>query len=522
METNVRAYPVGIQSFQEIRGKGYLYVDKTQYIVKMMRLMSKYIFLSRPRRFGKSLLVDTFKCYFEGQRELFDGLALGEYEKEWTEYPVLRFDMSGAQYTDRERLLNELNDKLSYYEEIYGKRDTEISAGQRFKGLITRAYEKTGRQVVVLIDEYDYPMLEAVGDAKRTSEFRDIMQDFYAPLKPCDQYLRFVFLTGITKFSQLSIFSKLNNIENISMDDNYAAICGITEDELHSQLEYDVQLIADKKSILKEEMYTRLKENYDGYHFSIKSPDIYNPYSIFSALRKSDINSYWFESGTPTFLIKMMNEFGVVPSEIGGYEAVKEEFDMPTDNIESITPLMYQSGYITIKDYDESSDAYRLDIPNREVRNGLMQCLLKNYVVSSPRSSAMVMIRRAAADFRNDDIDSALARLKDYFLTLPKTNNIMQSEGHYQQMLYAMFSLMDGSPRLEVTTSGGRIDLSLRSKTTIYIVELKIQETAQAALKQINDNDYAAFYKGEGQKRVKIGIRFDTSQGTIADWVVER
>ena len=519
METNVRAYPVGIQSFQEIRGKGYLYVDKTQYIVKMMRLMSKYIFLSRPRRFGKSLLVDTFKCYFEGQRELFDGLALGEYEKEWTEYPVLRFDMSGAQYTDRERLLNELNDKLSYYEEIYGKRDTEISAGQRFKGLITRAYEKTGRQVVVLIDEYDYPMLEAVGDAKRTSEFRDIMQDFYAPLKPCDQYLKFVFLTGITKFSQMSIFSKLNNIKNISMLDDYAAICGITDEELHSQMNYDVNLVAQKYKVDNDTMYEMMKKNYDGYHFSAESPDIYNPYSLLNALQDRRIADYWFESGTPTFLIEKLNEFHVLPSEIGGKWASVKEFDAPTDNMVSVLPLLYQSGYVTIKEYDIDMDSYRLEIPNKEVRDGLMDVLLPYYVVDS--NAARNIIKEAAYAFRHDDVDGALGQLKDFFSKLPYCDNT-KYEGHYQQLLYVMLQIMGSVPTVETHTAAGRIDLAVRSNTTIYIIELKIKETARAALKQINDNDYAAFYKGEGLKIVKIGLRFDTKIGTIADWVIER
>ena len=519
MDTNVRTYPVGVQSFQKIREENYLYIDKTQYICQMLETKSTYLFLSRPRRFGKSLFVSTLQCYFEGRSELFDGLALGEYEKEWTKYPVLHFDFSGATYKTTEGLLKTIDDKLTYYEDIYGTRPTETMPSLRFGGIIRRAFEKTGHQVVVLIDEYDYPILEKLNEPDMLSEFRDIMQDFYAPLKPLGDYLRFVFLTGINKFSQMSIFSKLNNINNISMLDQYSGICGITEEELQTQLYSDVELLAKSRKMSIDDMFRQLKNNYDGYHFSEYSPDIYNPFSLFMSVNNCKLGSYWFESGTPSYLIAMLDKFNVQPSEIGGQWVAVDQFNAPIENMISLIPLLYHSGYITIKKYDSDIDFFFLDIPNKEVRDGLMKMLLPHYV--SDFNVARKMIADAALAFRCNDIDAALNHLKNYFLKVPYTNDI-KYEGHYQQMLYVMFDLMGGHPVIETHTSGGRIDLTLRSKTTIYIIELKINDSAQSALDQINSNNYAAFYAAEGLDIVKIGIHFDTSTRTIEEWIVER
>ena len=519
MEQKRRIYPVGVQDFASVRNRKFTYIDKTQYIVKLMESESTYVFLSRPRRFGKSLFVSTLKSYFEGRKELFEGLAIAEYEKEWTEYPVLHFDFSDIKEVDREGLIRNLNYKLCDYEKIYGVEQKDIDPNRRLGVLIKSAYEKTGEKVVVLFDEYDSPLIETMHDRDYLDQLRTEMKNFYSPLKLSNPYLRFVFITGITKFSQVSIFSALNNIRNISMLDEYAGICGITNEELHTQMDVDVEAFAERKKISTSEMYEELKTNYDGYHFSPYSPDIYNPYSLLNAFQDKLLKDYWFNTGTPTFLIKMLDKFGVVPSEIGGW-FFEKDFDMPTETMHSATPLLYQSGYITIKSYDPETDRYFLDMPNKEVRKGLIENLLPNYV-DNP-NAAENMIVEAKVAFRHDDMDKALGYLKEYFLKLPQTKNIKCSEGHYQQMLYSMFLLMDGSPRLEVDTAGGRINLSLKSKTTCYIIELKINKTAQAALDQINENNYAAFYANEGLKIVKIGISFDTTKGTIEEWVVER
>ena len=382
MEQQQKFYPVGIQTFSEIIGKNYLYIDKTGYVYRMTHSASKYMFLSRPRRFGKSLLASTLHSYFEGRKELFKGLVIEKLETEWMSYPVFHFDMSLAKHVDRERLESMLNIQLYRYEEIYGQLDGEVMLNDRLTGLIQRAYQQTGKQVVVLIDEYDAPLLDVMHEDKNLPILRNVMRNFYSPLKACDPYLRYVFLTGITKFSQLSIFSELNNITNISMDEPYAAICGITEEEIKEQMSYDLDLLAEKMQITRDEVLAKLKENYDGYHFTWPSPDIYNPFSLFNAFNDGKFNSYWFGSGTPTYLIEMLNKFGVLPSEIGGIEAVAAEFDAPTERMTSITPLLYQSGYITIKGYDSVFDIYTLDIPNKEVRIGLMRNLIPSYITN--------------------------------------------------------------------------------------------------------------------------------------------
>lgn len=382
MEQQQKFYPVGIQTFSEIIGKNYLYIDKRGYVYRMTHSASKYMFLSRPRRFGKSLLASTLHSYFEGRKELFKGLVIEKLETEWMSYPVFHFDMSLAKHVDRERLESMLNIQLYRYEEIYGRLDGEVMLNDRLTGLIQRAYQQTGKQVVVLIDEYDAPLLDVMHEDKNLPILRNVMRNFYSPLKACDPYLRYVFLTGITKFSQLSIFSELNNIKNISMDEPYAAICGITEEEIKEQMSYDLDLLAEKMQITRDEVLAKLKENYDGYHFTWPSPDIYNPFSLFNAFNDGKFNSYWFGSGTPTYLIEMLNKFGVLPSEIGGIEAVAAEFDAPTERMTSITPLLYQSGYITIKGYDSVFDIYTLDIPNKEVRIGLMRNLIPSYITN--------------------------------------------------------------------------------------------------------------------------------------------
>ena len=520
MESLQRRYPIGIQTFFKIREENYLYIDKTEYIYQMTHSASGYVFLSRPRRFGKSLLASTLHSYFSGRKELFRGLAMERLETEWTEYPVLHFDMSMAKHVDKERLERLLDFMLSDYERAFGLDATDGDANLRLTRLIKRAYEQTGRQVVVLIDEYDAPLLDVVHEKENLDVLRNVMRNFYSPLKACDPYLKFVFLTGITKFSQLSIFSELNNIKNISMDEPYAAICGITEEEMLTQMQEDMDRLAAKLDVTPEEILEKLKENYDGYHFTFPSPDIYNPFSLLNAFADGKFGSYWFGSGTPTYLIKMLEKFGVEPSEIGNNHAEVSAFDAPTETMTDIIPLLYQSGYITIKDYDESIDLYTLDIPNKEVRLGLMKSLLPNYVASKTRETT-TMVAYLSRDIRNDDMDSALRRLQTFLSTIPYCDNT-KYEGHYQQMFYIIFSLLGSFVDVEVRTPRGRVDVVLRTKTTLYVMELKLDKTAGEAMEQINLKNYPERFALCGLPVVKVAINFDSERGTIGDWMIEK
>ena len=520
MESLQRRYPIGIQTFFKIREENYLYIDKTEYIYQMTHSASGYVFLSRPRRFGKSLLASTLHSYFSGRKELFRGLAMERLETEWTEYPVLHFDMSMAKHVDKERLERLLDFMLSDYERAFGLDATDGDANLRLTRLIKRAYEQTGRQVVVLIDEYDAPLLDVVHEKENLDVLRNVMRNFYSPLKACDPYLKFVFLTGITKFSQLSIFSELNNIKNISMDEPYAAICGITEEEMLTQMQEDMDRLAAKLDVTPEEILEKLKENYDGYHFTFPSPDIYNPFSLLNAFADGKFGSYWFGSGTPTYLIKMLEKFGVEPSEIGNNHAEVSAFDAPTETMTDIIPLLYQSGYITIKDYDESIDLYTLDIPNKEVRLGLMKSLLPNYVASKTRETT-TMVAYLSRDIRNDDMDSALRRLQTFLSTIPYCDNT-RYEGHYQQMFYIIFSLLGSFVDVEVRTPRGRVDVVLRTKTTLYVMELKLDRTAGEAMEQINLKNYPERFALCGLPVVKVAINFDSERCTIGEWMIEK
>ena len=518
MEALQRLYPIGIQTFSEIREKNYLYIDKTEYVYRMTHF-AKYVFLSRPRRFGKSLLTSTLHSYFSGRKDLFQGLAMERLEKEWIEYPVLHFDMSMAKHVDKERLERLLDFMLSDYERIFGLDPTAGDANLRLTRLIKCAYEKTGKKVVVLIDEYDAPLLDVVHEKENLGVLRNIMRNFYSPLKACDPYLKYVFLTGITKFSQLSIFSELNNIKNISMDEPYAAICGITEDEMLTQMQEDMERLAAKLNISSEEVLLKLKENYDGYHFTYPSPDIYNPFSLLNAFADGKFGSYWFGSGTPTYLIKMLDKFGVNPSDIGPKQAKASIFDAPTETMTNITPLLYQSGYITIKDYNKILDLYTLDIPNKEVRLGLMESLLPNYV-GNETPEATTMVAYLFYDIQNGDMDSALRRLQTFLSTIPYCDNT-KYEGHYQQLFYVIFSLLNYYVDIEVRTPRGRVDVVLRTKTTLYVMELKLDKTAGEAMEQLNLKNYPERFALCGLPVVKVAINFDSERCTIGEWKLQ-
>ena len=516
-----KLYPIGMQTFSEIREEDFLYVDKTEYIYRMTHTSGKYFFLSRPRRFGKSLLVSTMQSYFEGKKELFKGLAVEKLEKEWTEYSVLHFDMSGGKHMEPEQLDLYLGYILEDQEKKWGINEPRIGANNRLIDLINTAYEKSGKQVVVLIDEYDAPMLDVAHEKEQLDVLRNIMRNFFSPLKYSEAKLRFVFLTGITKFSQVSIFSELNNITNVSMDDEYAGICGITKEELLENMSDDIDMLADALGYSREMMIAKLKENYDGYHFSKKSPDVFNPYSLLNCFSKKELGAFWFSSGTPTYLINMLRQFGVLPTEIAPTEAVSSSFNAPTENMKTITPLLYQSGYVTIKKYDPETRIYTLDIPNKEIKVGLFDNLLPNYVDGVSAERGNVAIAKMALLIGKRNMDGALHLLQDFLGTVPYCN-VTNYEGHYQQMLYIIFTLLTNYlVDVEVHTPRGRVDIVLLTKTDLYVVELKLNKSAQAAMQQINLKNYRQRFALCGLPITKVGINFDSTQGTIEDWVIE-
>ena len=517
----LKLYPIGIQTFEEIRKTDKLYIDKTEYIYRMAHAGGKHFFLGRPRRFGKSLLVSTMHSYFEGKKELFQGLAIEKLEKEWTEYPVLHFDMSLGKHMEKEQLEEFLNYQLEDQEKKFGLTEHRNGANNRLTDLINTVYQKTGKQLVVLIDEYDAPLLDVAHETEQLENLRNVMRNFYSPLKGCESKLRFVFLTGITKFSQLSIFSELNNITNISMDDEYAGICGITKEELLTQMDEDIEVLAQKRNITKEEAVIKLKENYDGYHFAACSPDVFNPFSLLNCFAKGKFGTYWFTSGTPTYLINMMRKFNFAPTELGKMYAKESAFDAPTENMPTITPLLYQSGYLTIKDYDEMSDLYTLDLPNKEIKAGLFESLLPNYIEGMYAQNSNVTIARMSVLIRQKDMDAALHLLQDFLGTVPYCN-VTNYEGHYQQTLFIIFSLLtEYVVDVEVHTPKGRVDIVLLTQTDLYLIELKLNQSAQAAMQQINLKNYRQRFALSGKPITKVGINFDSTQGNITDWVIE-
>ena len=511
----LKRLPLGIQTFSNIIEDDMLYIDKTEYIWNMIHT-SKYIFLSRPRRFGKSLLCSTLQAYFEGRKDLFKGLFIETVEKEWTVYPVLRLSMASGKHMEKEQLERYLGNRLAEYEEKYGINNPATDNNDRLTALIQAAYHKTGKKVVIIIDEYDAPLLDVVHEETTLPVLRNVMRNFYSPLKDSDPYLQFVFLTGITKFSQLSIFSELNNLMNISMDEEYAAVCGITKEEMMTQAYDYIERLANANKWTHEETVRQLAKQYDGYHFTWPSPDIFNPFSLLNAFARNRINNYWFASGTPTYLIEMLRKFDVVPADISNMQALASDFDAPTENMASITPLLYQSGYVTIKDYDSTSLLYTLDIPNGEIRIGLMDCLLPNYV-SMRKEAGNTTIAKMYLALNKEDLDEMFRLLQAYLLTVPYCDNA-NSEGHYQQLLYVIFSLFGRYVDVEVHTPTGRVDIVMKTAKALYLFELKLNMSAQAAMKQIDLKDYASKFALSGLPVVKVGINFDSERRTIGDW----
>ncbi len=515
-----RLYPLGIQTFEEIRRLGMLYVDKTEYVYHMAHA-GKFFFLSRPRRFGKSLLVSTFQSYFEGRKDLFEGLAIEYMETEWNEYPVLHFDLSMGKHMDNEMLNRYILDIIEKQEQKFGISSTKPDANIRLTNLISAIFQKTGKQVVVLIDEYDAPLLDVVHEDTLLPQLRYTMRNFYSPLKASEPMLRFVFMTGITKFSQLSIFSELNNINNISMDEPYAGICGITKEELLMQMSDDIDVLAGKLKLSREETIKKLTEQYDGYHFTWPSPDVFNPYSLFNCFAKQVMDSYWFGSGTPTYLINMMRKFDFLPMNLGENAWVgKCDFDAATETMSTLVPLLYQSGYMTIKDYDEESDLYELAIPNNEIRTGLFRSLMPHYL---DRNAAMgnTAVARMSVQIKRGNIDDALQLLADFLATVPYCDNT-NYEGHWQQTLYIIFALLTGYRiHVEQHTARGRIDITLETPANIYVMELKLNGSVDDALAQIEAKHYADAFKMQTKPVVKVGMNFTLRDGVnTLEWKV--
>ena len=523
-----RRYPVGIQTFSEIIKGGYVYIDKTDLMWRMQRL-SKYIFLGRPRRFGKSLLTTTLCSFFRGERQLFEGLKVMKLEKEWKRYPVLHIDVSMAKVQDNvEMLRNALLRQMRPLVSLYGSSPDEITPGAVFDGLIRRAYEQTGEQVVVAIDEYDAPLLDVLHEEEVLPAFRRIMQEFYQCLKANEAMIRFCFITGITKFSQLSIFSTLNNITNISLLPQFAAICGITGEEIDTQMQPDVERLAKEYEVTSQEMRQMLRDTYDGYRFSEESPDIYNPFSLMKAFNEKKLRNFWFESGTPSYLMRQMRRFHTDITKMDGLVVSSDAFDQPTENMVDALPLLYQSGYLTIKDYDRIGEEYTLSIPNKEVRVGLTKGLLPlvtGMAAEGVRAGFAVRFWRA---LRTNDTHLALEELQAYLESLPyiegfkkKLEEVTTAEGFYEWSFYLIFSMLNVYVQTQVKCARGRADMVVFMPDAIYVMELKINGTARDALDQIEQKGYALRYATDGRRIVKVGMGFSVEKRAMTEYIIE-
>lgn len=515
-----KKYPLGIQTFSEIAKGNYYYADKTDVVYRLVHY-AKYHFLSRPRRFGKSLFVSTLQAYFEGRKELFKGLAIEQLEQEWTEYPVIHLDLSVGKYYSIENLHDILNMILLRQEEKYGIETNKSQAySARLTHILETAIQKTGKQVVVLIDEYDSPMHDSMKDKVLQDKIRNIMRDFFSPLKEQEKNLRFVLITGISKFSQLSIFSELNNIKNISMKDEYSDICGITKEQLLTVFKDGIEAMAAHNSLTFNETVEKLKEHYDGYHFTPNSPDIFNPYSIINALDDRDFNSYWFTSGTPTFLIELLQKNGIDMLQLDNLWARDNRFDVPTDSITDPIPVLYQSGYLTIKEYNRKLRMYRLGFPNEEVRQGFSESLYRYYAPTMMGELDTIVYKYREKVLLEDDIKAFLPYLQTFYDKFPYTI-INNNERHYQAVMFTIFSMLGADVKVEEPTPDGRIDMVLKTDTTIYVFELKYNKSADVAIQQIKQKDYAKIYASDGRKIVKVGLNFSEDRRSLENWKVE-
>ena len=510
-------YPIGIQDFGNVRRDGYAYVDKTALMYKMVS-EGKYYFLSRPRRFGKSLFLSTLAAYFSGQKELFQGLAVEKMEKDWTEHPILHLDLNSREYKDESSLEAELNRHLEKWEKLYGSKYKDRAAEERFIHVIEHAYEQTGQRVVILVDEYDKPLLQAISNPTLQDAYRSKLKAFYSVLKTLDAKIRFAFLTGVTKFGKVSVFSDLNNLMDISFDHRYAEVCGISEKELHENFDESVQTLADANGMTKEACYQRLKRDYDGYIFNVESAGMYNPFSVLNTLSSCRFRDYWFETGTPSFLVYQLKK-----TEYPLENMTTEE--LSTDTLNSIDimdqnplPLLYQSGYLTLKGYDREFDTYVLGFPNREVEQGFIKYLLPFYTPKTNEQSTFA-IAQFVKDVRKGDAEGFMHRLQDFFAN-GDYQAVGKTELYFQNTLYVFFRLMGFYVEVERHTTRGRMDIVMQTPDYVYILELKINQTAAVALQQIEEKGYAEPFASDARQLFKIGINFSTETKLIDDWKV--
>jgi len=512
-------YPIGIQSFDKLREGGFVYVDKTDMVYKLA-VNGGYYFFSRPRRFGKSLALSTMEAYFTGRKELFKGLAIEQLEKDWTAYPVLHIDLNTGKYDKVENLRNQLNLALKGWEELYGNIGDEREPSERFCGVIERAHKKTGKKVVVLIDEYDKPLLQNIGNEELQNKMRVELKAFYSVLKTQDRYIKFAFLTGVTKFSKVSVFSDLNNLKDISLSPEYERLCGISNDELEVTFHKSIQKLADENAMTYDEAKKKLKEKYDGYHFSRKMTDMYNPFSLLNAFSDNNFSSYWFETGTPTFLVELLRNNDIPLKNLEG----KEMDELGLGNVDVMftnpTPVLYQSGYLTLKGYDAESQLYSLGFPNGEVTDGFFKFLLPYYASIDP-TDVPYSINEFIKDIRRADIDSFMIRLESFFADynyelIPRHD----LERHYQNVIFTVCKLIGLRVEAECHTSAGRIDMLIQTNDAVFIFEFKLNVPAKRALRQIERKDYAKQFAADKRKVYKIGVSFNSDIRSIENWVV--
>ena len=518
MEQTLKNLPIGIQDFESLINDGYLYVDKTAI---MHRLVStgRYYFLSRPRRFGKSLLISTLKAYFLGKKDLFKGLAVEQLEQKWTVHPVLHLDLNTAKYKEPGKLNMVLNNALSQWEEIYGARPSEADFGMRFEGVIQRAYEKTGERVVVLVDEYDKPLLETIGNEALQEDYRSTLKSFYGALKSKDGCIKFAMLTGVTKFGKVSVFSDLNNLNDISLDNDYYNICGISEEELKGVFEPYVNRLAEARKMTQSEAYSELKRNYDGYHFTDETPGMYNPFSLLNALQKRTFGSYWFETGTPSYLVELMQDQDMklwnITKKLVSSDVLNSVDIATTEPIS----VIFQSGYLTIKGYKNEYDGYLLGFPNEEVKRGFLRYLIPRYTSVRPSDTAFE-IESFVEEVKGGDISGFMTRLESFFANTPY-DLIKDTENHYQNVLFILCNLCGLYTKAEFHTSNGRVDMTIETPDYVYIFEFKYNGSAEEAMEQIKDKNYAQPFMASGKKVALIGANFSGETRNIEKYLDE-
>ena len=518
-------YPIGIQSFDRIIEDDFVYVDKTDMVYSLVKEGSIY-FLSRPRRFGKSLLVSTLKNYFLGRKELFKGLKIDALEKDWKVYPVFHIDFNGSNFMKRGILENRINSYISDWEKEYSldSGDIEADLGNRFLKVLKTAYERSGLRAVVLIDEYDKPILDVLDyDKNLEEEHRNILKGFYSTFKGADEYLQFVFLTGVTKFSQVSVFSGFNQPKDISMHAKYETLCGISQEELESYFREPIEQMADEYSCSYDEMMNMLKSQYDGYHFSDRMTDVYNPFSLLNAFDAGRIYDYWFKSGTPTYLIRLLSHSDENMNEITGKYYSPEEFIDYKANIEQPLPMIYQSGYLTIKKFDLEEMTFLLDFPNNEVKRGFLTMVASSYFGDKMETASW--IRKAVSQLKKGEIDDFRTGMTAFLASIPYTmrrkENEREKERYFHYTFYLIMRLMSVyTVYTEKVQSHGRVDCIVETPDYIYIFEFKLDGTADEAMRQIEDKGYAREYESDCRKLYKIGAVFSSETGTIEEWMV--